>query len=161
MIRVVHPGSWIRMLTFSHPGSWIQGSKRHPIPDPGSGSATLLFLPKKRRDFCNLHQEKANISYYPVIRGRGLYFGWKRILIPPPLRKQIIFPPKTAWFLQPTPRGSNYKLLIRGRGSIVWSKIPKQKSQIAAPAPVFSIYQKTEKIMVVEEVFENCYNFNF
>jgi hypothetical protein len=41
MIRVVHPGSRIRMLTFSHPGSRIQGSKRHPIPDPGSGSATL------------------------------------------------------------------------------------------------------------------------
>jgi hypothetical protein len=30
------------MLTFSHPGSRIQGSKRHPIPDPGSGSATLV-----------------------------------------------------------------------------------------------------------------------
>jgi hypothetical protein len=28
--------SRIRMLTFSHPGSRIQGSKRHPIPDPGS-----------------------------------------------------------------------------------------------------------------------------
>jgi hypothetical protein len=43
MIRVVHPGSRIRMLTFSHPGSRtrIQGSKKHPIPDPGSGSATL------------------------------------------------------------------------------------------------------------------------
>ncbi len=34
MIRVVHHGSRIRMLTFSHPGSRIQGSKRHPIPDP-------------------------------------------------------------------------------------------------------------------------------
>jgi hypothetical protein len=34
MIRVVHPGSRIRMLSFSHPGSRIQGSKRHPIPDP-------------------------------------------------------------------------------------------------------------------------------
>jgi hypothetical protein len=43
MIRVVHPGSRILMLTFSHPGSRIQGSKRHPIPDPGSGSATLVF----------------------------------------------------------------------------------------------------------------------
>ncbi len=31
------------MLTFSHPGSRIQGSKRHPISDPGSGSATLLI----------------------------------------------------------------------------------------------------------------------
>jgi hypothetical protein len=29
-------------VTFSHPGSRIQGSKRHPIPDPGSGSAALL-----------------------------------------------------------------------------------------------------------------------
>jgi hypothetical protein len=34
MIRVVHPGSRIGLLTFSHPGSLIQGSKRHPIPDP-------------------------------------------------------------------------------------------------------------------------------
>jgi hypothetical protein len=36
MIRVVHPGSRIRMLTFFHPGSRIQGSKMHParIPDP-------------------------------------------------------------------------------------------------------------------------------
>jgi hypothetical protein len=41
MIRVVHPGSQILMLTFSHPGSRIQGSKRYPIPNPGSGSATL------------------------------------------------------------------------------------------------------------------------
>jgi hypothetical protein len=45
MIRVVHPGAQIRMLTFSHPGSRIQGSKRHPIPDPGSGSATLERTP--------------------------------------------------------------------------------------------------------------------
>jgi hypothetical protein len=30
------------MLTFSHPGSRIQGSKKYPIPDPGS--ATLDFL---------------------------------------------------------------------------------------------------------------------
>ncbi len=36
--------SRIRMLTFSHPGSRIQGSKRHPIPDPGSGSATLVQI---------------------------------------------------------------------------------------------------------------------
>jgi hypothetical protein len=40
MIQVVHPGSRIRTLTFSHPGSRIQGSKRYPIPDPGS--ATLI-----------------------------------------------------------------------------------------------------------------------
>jgi hypothetical protein len=56
MIRVVHPGSRIRVLTFSHPGSWIQGSKRHPIPDPGSGSATLtvstgLFRSSRYEDY--------------------------------------------------------------------------------------------------------------
>ncbi len=44
MIRVVHPGSRILMLTYFHPGSRIQGSKRYPIPDPGSGSAKLLFF---------------------------------------------------------------------------------------------------------------------
>jgi hypothetical protein len=31
------------MPTFSHLGSRIQGSKRHPIPDPGSGSETLQY----------------------------------------------------------------------------------------------------------------------
>ncbi len=29
--------------------SRIQGSKKHPIPDPGSGSATLLYHPKGLR----------------------------------------------------------------------------------------------------------------
>jgi hypothetical protein len=53
MIRVVHPGSRIRMLTFSHPGSRIQGSKRHPIPNPGSGSATLLKCERKLDDWEN------------------------------------------------------------------------------------------------------------
>jgi hypothetical protein len=57
MIRVVHPGSRIRMLTFYHPGSRIQGSKRHPIPDPGSGSATLtcstLFNGRKTNTLFN------------------------------------------------------------------------------------------------------------
>jgi hypothetical protein len=34
------------MLTFSHPGSRIPGSKRHPIPDPGSATlvAAKVFL---------------------------------------------------------------------------------------------------------------------
>jgi hypothetical protein len=44
-----HPGSRIRIFPsripvpdfFTHPGSRIQGSKRHRIPDPRSGSATL------------------------------------------------------------------------------------------------------------------------
>jgi hypothetical protein len=41
--------SRIRMLTFSHPGSRIQGSKRHPIPDPGS--ATLATTSVAGLDF--------------------------------------------------------------------------------------------------------------
>ncbi len=39
-VRAVHPGFRIRMMTF-YP-SRIQGSKRHRITDPGSGSATLI-----------------------------------------------------------------------------------------------------------------------
>jgi hypothetical protein len=34
MIRVVHPGSRIRMLTFSHPGSKSQKGTQSRIPDP-------------------------------------------------------------------------------------------------------------------------------
>ncbi len=40
--------SRIRMLTFSHPGTRIQGLKKHPIPDPGSGSATLMSIKNQR-----------------------------------------------------------------------------------------------------------------
>jgi hypothetical protein len=38
------------MLTFSHPGSGIPdpGVKKHPIPDPGSGSATLYISGKRK-----------------------------------------------------------------------------------------------------------------
>jgi hypothetical protein len=36
-------GLGIRDPEKTHSGSWIQGSKRHRIPDPGSGSATLLL----------------------------------------------------------------------------------------------------------------------
>ncbi len=44
MIRVVHPGSRIRMLTSTHPGSRIQGPKRHQtrIPDPQHCSCTTI-----------------------------------------------------------------------------------------------------------------------
>ncbi len=53
MILVFHPGSgsWFRILTFyiswiliQDPRSQIQGSKRHRIPDPGSGFTTLEIL---------------------------------------------------------------------------------------------------------------------
>jgi hypothetical protein len=37
------PGSGIRKKSIPDPGARIQGSKRHRIPDPGSGSATLVF----------------------------------------------------------------------------------------------------------------------
>jgi hypothetical protein len=51
MIRVVHPGSRIRMLTFSHPGSRGPKGTQSRIPDPGSGSAILRYIvvfdPKK------------------------------------------------------------------------------------------------------------------
>ena len=42
MIRVVHPGSRILMLTFSHPGSRIPDPGVKKVPNPGSGSATLM-----------------------------------------------------------------------------------------------------------------------
>jgi hypothetical protein len=41
-IWVWDPGSEIREKPIPDPVSRIQGSKRHRIPDPGSGSATLL-----------------------------------------------------------------------------------------------------------------------
>jgi hypothetical protein len=47
MIRVVHPGSRIRMLTF-YP-SRIPGPGVKKAPDPGSGSATLIDCHKIRR----------------------------------------------------------------------------------------------------------------
>jgi hypothetical protein len=59
MIRVVHPRSRIRMLTFSHPGSRIQGSKRHPIPDPASGSATLTGTEPKLFESRNRNRNKS------------------------------------------------------------------------------------------------------
>ncbi len=39
--RKYDPGCSCRIRIFTHPGSRIQGSKRHRIPDPGSGSETL------------------------------------------------------------------------------------------------------------------------
>jgi hypothetical protein len=62
MIRVVHPGSRIRMLTFFHPGPRIQGSKRHPIPDPGSGSATLLLIHVSKDPDTDRSRTKSNVA---------------------------------------------------------------------------------------------------
>jgi hypothetical protein len=43
-IWVWDPGSEIRDPEKTYSGSRIQGSKRHRIPDPGSGSATLQSI---------------------------------------------------------------------------------------------------------------------
>jgi hypothetical protein len=41
-VWVWDPGSGKNLFRISDPGSRIQGSKRHRIPYPGSGSATLV-----------------------------------------------------------------------------------------------------------------------
>jgi hypothetical protein len=46
---ILDPGTWFWI--FSHPGSEIKGTKKHRIPDPGSGSATLSFRIKSSRYF--------------------------------------------------------------------------------------------------------------
>jgi hypothetical protein len=58
--------SRIRRLTFSHPGSRIQGSKRHPIPDPGS--ATLFKNFKKQ---CERTVYRGKIIFF-LTAGRGV-----------------------------------------------------------------------------------------
>jgi hypothetical protein len=55
MIRVVHPGSRILMLTFPHPGSRIQGVKK--VPNPGSRIRirnTGILEQKHARMYCTL-----------------------------------------------------------------------------------------------------------
>jgi hypothetical protein len=44
MFGIRDPGSEIRDPEKIHPGSRILEVKRHRIPDPGSGSATLLKI---------------------------------------------------------------------------------------------------------------------
>jgi hypothetical protein len=62
MIRVVHPGSRIRMLTFSHPGFRIPDPGFKKSPNPGSGSATL----------------RTTVAYYSVLRIHDILV-WIRI----------------------------------------------------------------------------------
>ncbi len=70
--------SRIRMLTFSHPGSRIQGSKRHQIPDPGSGSATLQFSHPLFCCYISMRDPGSEILYQgSAIRNRG----WTKIRI--------------------------------------------------------------------------------
>ncbi len=60
--------SRIRMLTF-YP-SRIQGSKRHPIPNPGSGSATLVQFTwtRNRNQQLNLMRIQNNIRTFCFLR---------------------------------------------------------------------------------------------
>ncbi len=79
------------MLTFSHPGFRIQGSKRHPIPDPGSGSASLCTVPyslKNRQVFGPYRPEKetkttsSNFKQTSIITVRGLLGKFLTFLTP-------------------------------------------------------------------------------
>ncbi len=74
MVRVFHPGSRSGSSLFIHPGSRIHGSKRHRIPDPGSGSQHccahwstdlpgLHFEPFKASKFCKADPDQAYFSY--------------------------------------------------------------------------------------------------
>ncbi len=71
MIRVVHPGSWIRMLTSTHPGSRIQGSKRQRIPDPQHWDHWTVFGKGKTKEHshCQAKQNRTRgCSTYRVCR---------------------------------------------------------------------------------------------
>jgi hypothetical protein len=60
-IWVWDPGSEIRDPGKTYSGSRIQGSKRHRIPDPGSGSATLratVILSKKTLEILQFERRK-------------------------------------------------------------------------------------------------------
>ena len=56
--------SRIRMLTFSHPGSRIQGSKRHPIPDPDPQHCYILCPNREVSQLCYL---LANALHFEVV----------------------------------------------------------------------------------------------
>jgi hypothetical protein len=62
MIRVVHPGSRIGILTFYHAGSRTQGLKMHLIPDPRSGSATLIYFMVS-----DMVQKILSVQFYNII----------------------------------------------------------------------------------------------
>ncbi len=66
-IWVWDPGSEIQDLEKTYSGYRIQGSKRHRIPDPGSGYATLLYTEEnwliaeeQRRRSTNSRDKKAS-----------------------------------------------------------------------------------------------------
>jgi hypothetical protein len=63
MIRVVHPGSRIRMLTFSHPGSRGQKDTQSRIPDPDPQHCVHEYRHVRNR---------YGIRYLEVILRKGL-----------------------------------------------------------------------------------------
>ncbi len=62
MIRVVHPGSRIWMLTSTHPGSRIQGSKRHRIPDPDPQHCMKDLILQCNMTFVKLYLLHASVA---------------------------------------------------------------------------------------------------
>jgi hypothetical protein len=71
MIRVVHPGSRIRMLTFSHPGSripdpdpqhWLRETGSGDLKHKNGGRLRLMFCIKNGNIFFSLglHEERQN-----------------------------------------------------------------------------------------------------
>jgi hypothetical protein len=79
MIRVVHPGSRIRMLTF-YP-SWIPDPGVKKAPNPGSGSATLASAVRgehsRKEPFKQLvknYSEHLHMSARPVENARDKIF---------------------------------------------------------------------------------------
>jgi hypothetical protein len=70
MILVVHPGSRIRMPTFYPSRIPDPGVKK--APDPGSGSATLVFLYNLKRRL---------ILFFTTLTGISLFkYGYKTVL---------------------------------------------------------------------------------
>ncbi len=81
MIRVVHPGSLIRILIF-YPIR-IQGPKRHRIPDPDPqhcpGSALVGVIAQYSGDFlhllCPFYKQRFRTPLFGYRSGSGLFIG--------------------------------------------------------------------------------------
>ena len=67
MIRVVPPGSWIRMLTFSLPGSRVQGSKKAPNPESRIRNPAVDYVvPKFQGTFIPYFNQKEQEDREPT-----------------------------------------------------------------------------------------------
>ncbi len=79
---------WVFYAYFQ--GFWVFGL-------PGSGSVIICMDPIRILPSSNKNIKK-NLDFCCFVASRGLYFGRKRIFIPPPLGNLYFFPKKTAWF---------------------------------------------------------------